>query len=141
MAELDVDFIIRLLAKPDQALYRAAAEGTCELANALIRSGYNINKKHEEDGTVPIHAAAVCGQTDIVDLLMKEGANVRSKDDFGYEPLHYAAFNGHQETVNLLIAYGASVEVKNNNGESPIDLARQSKHKKIVRKLLQCKPS
>ena len=137
MIKIEANFLIDLLKKPEQALYLAASEGLYELSEELIRNGSDVNKKWDDDGTTPLHAAAVAGNAKIVFLLINKGANVRTVDNFGYEPLHYAASEGHQEIINLLIAYGAKTDVKNNSGLGPADLAHKGKYRRIAKQLLQ----
>ena len=44
--------------------------------------------------------------------LVTNGADVNAKDMFGKTPLHYAARSGQKEIVELLIAKGADMNVK-----------------------------
>ena len=69
-----------------------------------------------------LHKACVKGNIEAVKQHLADGADVNTKDKYGWTPLRYAA-NGHKEIVRLLIAKGADVNAKNNNGETPLDWA------------------
>jgi hypothetical protein len=49
-----------------------------------------------------LHSAASCGNTKVVELLIKAGADVIATDCFGQTALHMAAQNGHLDAVLLL---------------------------------------
>ncbi|MEJ2703606.1 MAG: transglutaminase domain-containing protein, partial [Sedimentisphaerales bacterium] len=57
----------------------------------------------------PLHFAAQAGQTDIVEYLITNGADVNAKSIQGETPLQLAANNDHKEIMRLLIANGAEV--------------------------------
>ncbi len=59
-------------------------------------------------------------QLNIINALIKEGADVNTKDQNGETPLHYAAQNGSTHIAKLLIANSAVVNAKNNNNETPL---------------------
>lgn len=51
--------------------------------------------------------AARLGRTDLIDPLVKAGADVDAYDPRGFTPLILAAYDGHPDTVEALIAHGA----------------------------------
>jgi len=56
---------------------------------------------------------------EVVQLLLKAGANLNSSDNFGWTALMYASHYGHVEVVQLLLNAGANPNAVNNdvNGE------------------------
>jgi ankyrin repeat protein len=50
----------------------------------------------------PLHAAALTGQYEAVELLINKGADVKSKNNRGMTPLQLASQRGHQHIVELL---------------------------------------
>ncbi len=52
--------------------------------------------------------AARLGRTDMIDPLLKSGADINAYDDRGFTPLILAAYNGQAATVDALIAKGAN---------------------------------
>jgi ankyrin repeat protein len=43
---------------------------------------------------------------DIVELLLAKGADVNTKDNYGWTPLNIAAQNGHKDVEKLLLQHG-----------------------------------
>ena len=64
--------------------------------------------------------------------MIKHGADVDSRDKWGYSPLHLAARDGHKEIGSLLIHSGADIEAKTNGGESPLDVAVRKGRKDVT---------
>ncbi len=52
------------------------------------------------------------GEVDTVRILLNRGADVNTKDNYGFTPLIFAAKYGHTTTVKLLLTRGADVNVK-----------------------------
>jgi len=77
------------------------------------------------------------GDTAKLERLLKEGADVNVKDDYGRTPLHVAAEKGEVEIVKLLLEKGADVNVKNNNGQTPLHYAASGGYTEIVKLLLE----
>ncbi|KAJ0095905.1 hypothetical protein Patl1_16732 [Pistacia atlantica] len=66
----------------------------------------------DEEGWAPIHSAASIGNTEIVEILLSEGADVNLKNDGGRTALHYAASKGWLKIAELLITRGAKINSK-----------------------------
>ncbi len=72
-----------------------------------------------------------------IELLIKKGVDVNSKDKSGYTPLHWAARWGYTEVAQALITAGADVKAKDDMLKTPLDLAEKSGHKNTVKLLKQ----
>ncbi|XP_071612877.1 ankyrin repeat domain-containing protein 27 isoform X3 [Heliangelus exortis] len=77
----------------------------------------------DDRGYTPLHIAAICGQTSLVDLLVAKGAIVNATDYHGSTALHLACQKGYQNVTLLLLHYKASTDVQDNNGNTPLHLA------------------
>jgi len=77
------------------------------------------------------------GNTEAVENLLKEGADVNAKNCDGYTALILASSNGRTEIVKLLLEKGANVNAKDNNGETALHSASENGHTEIVAKLLE----
>jgi hypothetical protein len=64
--------------------------------------------------------ADLWGQKASVEWLVKNGADVNGKDEFGDTPLHWASMSDHTDGVKLLLANGANVNAKDNYGTTPL---------------------
>jgi len=81
--------------------------------------------------------AAEMGQERVMRILLKEGAKLEFKDNFGRTPLSLAAGKGHGEVVRLLLEKGAKLESRDFNGRTPLSLAAEMGHEPLVKLLLQ----
>ena len=77
--------------------------------------------------------AALRNRTDIIRLLLQNGANVNKQNRLGYR----AAVNNNPEAIALLVKHGASMNITNNDGYKPIDVARWNNNEATVRMLEQ----
>ncbi|KAM8982977.1 ankyrin repeat domain-containing protein 27 isoform 1-T6 [Ara ararauna] len=90
----------------------------------------------DDRGYTPLHIAAICGQTSLVDLLVAKGAVVNATDYHGSTPLHLACQKGYQNVTLLLLHYKASTDVQDNNGNTPLHLACTYGHEDCVKALV-----
>lgn len=88
---------------------------------AMIEAGINVNHTRWS-GFSLLHRAAQLGYTDICEVLITKGANVKMMSSRGwYTPLHLAMSNGFIETANYLVRQGANPWAKSKYGEDPCD--------------------
>ncbi|MBK1790028.1 ankyrin repeat domain-containing protein [Persicirhabdus sediminis] len=79
----------------------------------------------------PINQAAWNGHTNIVNILIEEGAMVDNMEGEGNTALINAAFKGHLEIVTILLEAGANPHLKGVNGWKPVDAAKAASHEEI----------
>ena len=70
----------------------------------------------------PLHDAALLGKTEMADILLKRGADVRATDKEGNTPLHWVG--RHVDTAKFLLDAGADPQAQSKQGRTPIDWAR-----------------
>ncbi len=75
--------------------------------------------------------AAAEGHTDVVQLLLANGADVNAEDKYDRTPLLNATTLGHKDVVELLIVRGADVEAKDVWGQTPLGEAARRGHMEI----------
>ncbi|HAU1150667.1 TPA: ankyrin repeat domain-containing protein [Legionella pneumophila] len=75
----------------------------------------------------------------VIDLLLKQGADINSTDKKGMTALHYAVqnfYNYRKEPLNLikkLLECGTSLEMQNKKGQTPIETAQEhSKDRRVT---------
>lgn len=114
-------------------LHWACATGKIHLAEQLLMrsksSRANVNAVEYREKT-SLHIAAAHDRNDIVELLLKFGADVNAKSDGGWTPLHNACEKGCVEIVRILLDAGAEINAKLLNGMAPLHLAAQGEQKR-----------
>jgi ankyrin repeat protein len=63
----------------------------------------------DEWGNTALHVAARCGNSEVVDILLRNGADINVMDGCGETALHIAARDGNQETMVTLMKHGADL--------------------------------
>ncbi|PNF15106.1 hypothetical protein B7P43_G16000 [Cryptotermes secundus] len=63
----------------------------------------------DEWGNTALHVAARCGNSEVVDILLRNGADINLMDGYGETALHIAARDGNQDTVVMLMKHGADL--------------------------------
>merc|ERR1711970_1686531 len=85
--------------------------------------GTNVKGEDEHKRTA-LHFAAAKGYTDVVQLLLRHGADPDQKDMLGNTALHLAACTNHVPVVTLLLRAGTDITTLDNNGRTPLQLAQ-----------------
>jgi len=118
--------------KPHEAILEAAAQGDISEVRQQLADGVNPNLEARSfqakeagfpTGTTTLCYAAEGGHQEIVQLLLKHGANVKSKYTSIFTPLHFAAGSGHTEMVALLLEAGVNPNESHFETGSPLHIA------------------
>ncbi len=116
------------------ALMAALMENQSKVANYLVERHVCIG---EDDGSKVLLNAARSGNSEIVELVLKCGANIEGKHAGGYTPLMAAVERGHLGITKFLLDRGAKVNAKNrDNGYTPLFYAVGNGHVQIVKLLI-----
>ena len=109
-----------------------------EILQALINKGAQVNLANQKDGMNPLSIAAENGHTEVVEVLLKNEANIEARNDknSNFTPLHYAAENGHAKVVEVLLKNGAPVDFSDKYDNTPLHFAARNGHTEIVKALL-----
>jgi ankyrin repeat protein len=125
--------------RPKTPLEKAAVSGSPEELRREVRimGGVNAMDGH---GFTPLDWAARTGQTEMIQELVREGADPDLPDDGpnGWVPLHHAVHKGQLGAVRALLAAGAHVDAgaTRSNGITPLMLACSQGEPEIVDALL-----
>lgn len=108
--------------KGETQLHRACIAGNLPLVRRLIDQGHPVNIR-DNAGWMPLHEAANHGFTEVVEVLLDNGATINDKGGTscdGVTPLHDACGNGALEVVELLLNKGANATLRTDLGSTPL---------------------
>lgn len=103
-------------------LMLAAIKGDVDLAQTLLFMGADVNVNF---GWTALHYAAASGQKPMIELLLKNGAEVNAVTERQVTPLYMAARSLARDAVDALLSAGADKTICNDQGISPSSVARQ----------------
>lgn len=108
-----------------------------DAARMLLRQGARVSLRSASgNGLLPLHQAAVTGQSAMCELLLERGAQVDNVDDDKNTPLHYAAASGSAASVKVLLRGGADVTTTQMQGLTPAHWASHKGHTEVLTMLL-----
>ena len=117
-----------------EALFEAAANGTVESVDILLKRGVDVNCPHYHDSEFvsmcPPLVAACYGPfmmrsyakkfSDIAKMLIESGAKLDVKDSYSDTALHWASFNQLDEVISKMIERNVNINVVNGIGKTPL---------------------
>ncbi|ERE91589.1 protein phosphatase 1 regulatory subunit 12A-like protein [Cricetulus griseus] len=100
---LDIDHLLEITAM-------ACIDDNVDMVKFLVENGANINQPDNE-GWIPLHAAASCGYLDIAEFLIGQGAHVGAVNSEGDTPLDIAEEEAMEELLqNEVNRQGVDIE-------------------------------
>ncbi|MEO8679542.1 MAG: ankyrin repeat domain-containing protein [Vicinamibacterales bacterium] len=125
-----------LLAAGTAPVADAAMAGDKDAVKALLKQAVDVNAA-QGDGMTALHWAAMNGDTELAQMLLFAGANVRATTRIGaYTPLFLASQQGHGPIVAALIKAGSEVKAVNGNGTTALMVAAASGEVDAVKALV-----
>ncbi len=120
------------------ALGYACWFGHLEIVRFLVSKGAQVNAPAKNNSKVtPFHSAVAGKHVEVVEILMKHGADVNLKHQNDLTALHAAAANGHAQMVKMLVDNGANKSAKDSGGKTPADYAKEKGFQEIENYLRQ----
>ena len=116
-------------------LRTAAESGNLSAVQYLIKSCRVKVDALDKHGATALLFACMGGHVEVVDILLKFGANINLCAD--ETPLTAACKNGQQETVNRLLKKTPNISKPNKHGMTPAEVAINSGHTTIAANLIK----
>lgn len=106
------------------------SKAPCPMVELLLQHGVYIDTVGDE-GTTPLMLAVETKKPDVVEQLLKAGANTNAQDFRGFTALHRAAEMGEIASVRLLRSFGARSDI-DAQGHTAVSLARHHNRSEIA---------
>lgn len=120
------------------SLLRAAMNGDLDQFVGIYQNETKPMDLLDRNGDNAMHLAAMAGNQDVVEFLLREGADPNKRDRFGATPLHLAAISGLSDTVKLLCRNKqVDVNIADISGNTPIMVAGRKGHRRSFYYLLK----
>jgi ankyrin repeat protein len=118
------------------ALHHAVSTGNYLLVQFLVRNGADVSAN--SSGRTALHFAAASQKSNgrVVQLLLKEGAEIEAPDHRGETALHLAVKMENRQFIPILLDKGASLESVNLKGSTALHIAVEREDVDTVRLLL-----
>ncbi|XP_072249992.1 B-cell lymphoma 3 protein homolog [Leuresthes tenuis] len=126
----------------DTALHIAVVQGelniVCKLINLLVlaRRGLDIYNNLRQ---TPLHLAVITKQTNIVEALLRAGADPTALDRHGQTAFHLCCEYVQRDCLSVVLSLSpssTSLEIRNFEGLSPLHLAVRQGHQDLAKMLL-----
>jgi truncated hemoglobin YjbI len=103
-----------------------------DVVSALVQAGANVHVREKVKGCLALHMAARRGNVLVAQALLRHGADIEARDNYGDTPLHRAVKCGQAEMVAFLLASGADGRAKGRNRQTPQQMARGERIQQIL---------
>ncbi|AVP87777.1 hypothetical protein phytr_8450 [Candidatus Phycorickettsia trachydisci] len=119
-------------------LHWAAEKGHICIVKELLAKDVDVNTSSKYHGTA-LHSALSSDNPnlEVMETLIRAGADVNLPEPTGYRPLHYAICVQDTNAVNILIKAGADTNVKQKHGKTPLHLAVTKDNLEIINILIK----
>lgn len=120
------------------ALVYAVSYNKEDIVKLLLEKGADANtvceieNEHIDISPTPLMNAAYRGNTNIINMLLENGADINYTTDFGMTALMMAASYNQFEVAKMLLENNADTSVTNTYGYTALDLAKSEDYKNMV---------
>ncbi|KAA3679556.1 ankyrin repeat domain-containing protein 50 [Paragonimus westermani] len=115
----------------EDSIVLAARKGEYDKLKNLLEFDVDVDQL-DEDGWSALRTASWRGYIEIVDLLLRHGAQVNLSGPDGRSALRAAAWAGHEGIVRQLLCAGADVDIQDAEGRTPLIAAAYMGHVGVV---------
>jgi ankyrin repeat protein len=114
----------------------ACMTGDIQSVKLMLKHHPNIVNDSTYYGYTPLHWASLSGNTELVQYLIANNADINASAKDKSTPLHLAIEEGHDKVVALLVKAGADVMASRNDGKNTLHLASEGKSIKCLQIIL-----
>lgn len=99
-----------------------------DFVSLILSKKINVNNQESVNGLSALHQIIIKRNNNIVDNLIKYGADINLQDYYGNTSLHYAISEDNKEIINLLIKYSPNFNLTNIDGNTPLHIYLQQSY-------------
>ncbi|XP_067668032.1 ankyrin repeat domain-containing protein 7-like isoform X2 [Haliotis asinina] len=124
-------------ARADTDLHHACEKGYLAEVKRILDTGRADVNSRDGDGRTPVMLAADEGHSDVVELLVSQGADVSLVDDYHDNILHLACIGRNRKTVEFVLSLdGVDVNSRGFRSWTPVMLAARWRRRDVVELLV-----
>ncbi|CAK4373255.1 unnamed protein product [Aphanomyces euteiches] len=116
-------------------LMQAALIGDLTAVDNIVSGDPDSINMTNEQGMSALMLAAIEGNTDVAQLLLRRGAAVNLADKDGHTALMHTAYCGHADMIEVLVDGGADLTLRNKVGRTASDVALAVGHTALAKRL------
>jgi len=129
-------YLPSIVVNPFSDIHYAAQLGNINQVRYFLDKGVDINVPEDNDyRNTPLHIAALHEQDQMIEFLIKHGANINAGNAIDATPLHTAA-RGSIKSIILLIKLGADINAQDKYGDTPLNQAARRGHLAAMQQLI-----
>jgi ankyrin repeat protein len=118
-------------------LMSAVANNDIQGAGFFSKGGSLIVNQKNKGGATALHIACREGNSEIVNILLQNGANPNIQDNEGWSPLMRASIAGSPQIIDMLLSKGAKANLLNQQNESAIVHATMSRCTECINLIIE----
>lgn len=113
----------------------AVVFGDFDIVKSMVEENAEIINSQDKYGYTALHNVMSEEEFEIVEYLIKNGADVNIQNEDGVTPLHLAAYT---ENANILLDNGAEINQQDNRGNTPLHAAviAGEEHREMIKFLI-----
>lgn len=119
-----------------QDLHQAVEQGNPRQVEKIVSENPELLESRNEQNLTPLLLASIQGKKEMIELLLKMGADMEAGDNEGSNALHNAAAGGHLDILNLLLDRGTDVNGCDSQGMTALHFTCSREHLKCTRFLI-----
>jgi ankyrin repeat protein len=101
----------------------AIRQGNVERVKAIVNKSPALVGSADDGGFTPLHIAATAGRVDIIEFLLRCGADIEARTSGGQTPLFQTVPLASAEAFDYLLRKGARLDARDNSGKSILQFA------------------
>jgi ankyrin repeat protein len=125
--------------KSSKQFFECLEKGDLTKVETLVKKYPELLQKKDKDGYPPLQSAIYFGHTQMVKILIENGADLAGTNNKNSTALHMAVELGKVDAVQLLIENNAPLDAQDNKGSTPLHVAVFGKKLDLIKMLVEAK--